>query len=54
MKQRGFKIKIEQANELLGAYQPSQDSKAKTRLEQACQLIDQRARKEVLHNKHSE
>ena len=35
-------------------YLGKQDTLTQTRLEQACQLIDQRARKETLHNKHSQ
>jgi transposase len=40
MKQRDFKTNTEQANELLGAYQHSQDAKAKTRF-QAVRLYGQ-------------
>ena len=35
-------------------YLGKQDTLTKAHLEQACRLIDQRARQEALHNKHSQ
>jgi hypothetical protein len=41
-------------SKLHNIYLGKQEHLTKARLEQACRLIDQRARKETFHNKHSQ